>query len=69
MLDDPWIERGAAPDLKNYNSWTISKKGIEITFDPYQVAAYAAGPQHVSAPYSALKGIIKPDGPVGQFVK
>ena len=69
MLDDPWIERGAAPDLKNYNSWTISKKGIEITFDPYQVAAYAAGPQHVSVPYSALKGIVKPDGPAGQFVK
>lgn len=69
MLDDPWIERGAAPDLKNYNSWTISKKGLEITFDPYQVAAYAAGPQHVSVPYSALKGIIKLDGPVGQFVK
>lgn len=69
MLDESWIQRGAGPDLKNYNSWTISKKGLEVTFDPYQVAAYAAGSQHVSAPYSALKGIVKPDGPVGQFVK
>lgn len=69
MLDDPWIERGAAPDLKNYNSWTISKKGLDITFDSYQVAPYAAGPQQVSVPYSALKGIIKPDGPVAQFAK
>jgi hypothetical protein len=69
MLDETWIQRGAGPGLKNYNSWTISKKGIEVTFDPYLIAAYAAGPQHVSVPYSALKGIIKPDGPVGQFVK
>lgn len=69
MLEDQWIERGAGPDLKNYNSWTITRKGIDITFDPYQVAAYAAGPQQVSVPYAALKEIIKPDGPVGQFVQ
>ena len=69
MLEDQWIERGAGPDLKNFNSWTITKKGIDISFDPYQVAPYAAGPQQVSVPYAALKEIIKPDGPVGQFVK
>lgn len=69
MLDEAWIQRGAAADLMNYDNWTITKKGLGITFDPYQVAAYAAGPQHVVAPYSALQGIIKIDGPVGQFVK
>jgi hypothetical protein len=69
MLDDDWIQRGAGPELTNYDNWAITKKGLGITFDPYQVAAYAAGPQHVLAPYSALKEIIKPDGPVGQFVK
>ncbi|MDQ6652966.1 MAG: DUF3298 and DUF4163 domain-containing protein [Acidobacteriota bacterium] len=69
MLDDDWIQRGAAAEASNYASWTISKKGLGITFDSYQVAAYAAGPQHVLVPYSALKEIIKPDGPVGQFVK
>lgn len=69
MLDEAWIERGAAAELMNYDNWTITRKGLGITFDPYQVAAYAAGPQHVVAPYSALKEIIKADGPVGQFVK
>ena len=69
MLDEAWIERGAAADLMNYDNWTITQKGLGITFDPYQVAAYAAGPQHVVAPYSALQGIIKADGPVSQFVK
>jgi hypothetical protein len=42
---------------------------LGITFDPYQVAAYAAGPQNVLVPFSALKEIIKPDGIVTQFVK
>lgn len=67
MLDDDWVQKGAAPELTNYDNWTITRKGLGITFDPYQVAAYAAGPQTVLVPYSALKDLIKPDGPVGQF--
>jgi hypothetical protein len=69
MLDDDWVERGAEPDAQNYGSWTIGKKGLGITFDSYQVAAYAAGPQHVLVPYSALKDLIKAEGPIAQFVK
>ena len=69
MLDDDWIQKGAGPDLSNYDNWTITKKALGVTFDPYQVGPYAAGPQHVLVPYSALKEIVKPDGPVGQFVK
>lgn len=69
MLDDEWIQRGAGPEAENYGSWTIGKQGLEIVFDAYQVAPYAAGPQHVFVPYSALKEIIKPDGPLAQFVK
>jgi hypothetical protein len=67
--DEDWIKKGAAPELTNYDNWSITKKGLGITFDPYQVGSYAAGPQYVLVPYSALKEIIKPDGPVGQFVK
>lgn len=69
MLDDDWVQRGAGADAENYRSWTIGKHGLGIVFDAYQVAAYAAGPQHVFVPYSALKDIIKPDGPLGQFAK
>lgn len=69
MLDDDWIQKGAAPNLTNYSNWAITKKGLGITFDPYQVGPYAAGAQHVLVPYSALKEIINRDGPVGQFVK
>jgi len=69
ILDDDWIQRGAGPDANNYRSWTITKNGIGITFDSYQVGPYAAGPQYVLVPYTALKEIIKPDGPIAQFVK
>lgn len=69
MLDDDWIQRGAGPDAKNYQSWTISKTGLGISFDAYQVAPYAAGPQQVTVPYASLKDIIKVDGPLGQFLQ
>ena len=69
MLDDDWIQRGAGSDANNFRSWTITKNGLGINFDSYQVGPYAAGPQYVRVPYTALKEIIKPDGPVAQFAK
>jgi len=63
------LETGAGPHADNYRAWAITKKGLWITFDPYQVAAYAAGPQNVLVPYSVLRDIIKPDGPIGNFAR
>lgn len=68
-LIDGEIENGAAPLAKNYQSWVITKKGLGITFDAYQVGPYAAGPQSVIVPYSALKDVINPEGPISQFAK
>jgi hypothetical protein len=67
MLDDEMMKSGAAPSAENYEAWAITRTGLWITFDPYQVAPYAAGPQYVLVPYSALKEIIKPDGPLANF--
>lgn len=69
MLNDEDIERGAAPEADNYTSWNITKKGLLITFDAYQVGPYAAGPQMVLVPYSALKDVINPNGPAAPFLK
>ena len=69
MLDEEMMKSGAAPRADNYRAVAITKKGLWVTFDPYQVAPYAAGPQQVLVPYSALKDIIKPDGPVAAFAK
>ena len=68
LLDDQ-IESGAAAKSDNYGSWTITKRGLGITFDAYQVGPYAAGPQFVLVPYSTLKDLINPDGPITQFAK
>ena len=63
------IENGAGPHADNYRAVAITKNGLWVTYDPYQVAAYAAGPQYVLVPYSALKEIINLDGPIGMFAK
>ena len=68
MLDDDWIQRGAGADAENYKSWTISRKGLAINFDAYQVGPYAAGPQQVFIPYTAIKDLVKVDGPLHPFL-
>jgi hypothetical protein len=68
-LPDDMIESGAGPAAKNFESWTITKKGLNITFDAYQVGPYAAGPQSVFIPYAPFKELINPDGPLGKLAK
>ena len=67
--DKEWIEKGAGPKADNYKSWNIAPEGLMITFDAYQVASYAEGPQEVIVPYSILKPVIKPGGILSRFVK
>jgi hypothetical protein len=69
MIDEDMMKTGAAPQASNYQACAITKKGLWVTFDPYQVAAYAAGPQHVLVPYSALKDILKTDGPLAPLAR
>jgi Protein of unknown function (DUF3298) len=69
MLTDDTIKTGASPRADNYRAVAITRKGLWVTFDPYQVAPYAAGPQFVMIPYSALKDIIKPGGPIASLGK
>jgi hypothetical protein len=68
LAQDMW-EEGAKPVAENFNSWNITRKGVMITFSPYQVGPYAAGPQFVIVPYSELKGILKPDGAPVKMLK
>lgn len=69
MIFADQLETGAGPRADNYRAVAITKKGLWVTFDPYQVAAYAAGPQYVLVPYSALKDLIRPDGPIANFAR
>lgn len=61
-LSDPdWIKRGAGNSSGNFTSFVWGTRTLKITFDPYQVAAYAYGPQEVDIPMSALKGVVRTD--------
>lgn len=62
MSDDEWLSKGAAAEAENFQSWNLTNKGLMITFDQYQVAAYAAGPQTVVIPYAKLQTILRKDG-------
>ena len=59
--DSEWIESGAGAEEENYDSWNITRKGITVNFDSYQVAPYVAGPQEVTIPYQVLQGILRND--------
>jgi hypothetical protein len=63
------FEHGAEPNDANYRNWNITFDGILITFDEYQVAPYAAGPQSITVPFSELKSIINPQGPLVAVVR
>jgi hypothetical protein len=59
---------GADPTQENYRNWNLTRDGLLITFDEYQVAPYAAGPQTVLIPYAALKDILDPQGPLAKII-
>jgi hypothetical protein len=62
-----WPE-GAAPTSENYRNWNVTPDGILISFDPYQIAPGAVGPQQALVPYSALQPMIDPAGPLASFL-
>lgn len=64
---DVFFAEGADPKPENYHNWNLSSQGLIITFDEYQVAPYAAGPQMIPIPYAVLKEIIDPQGPAAEF--
>lgn len=59
---------GAAPTEQNYRNWNLTPDGLMITFDTYQVAPGAAGPQTVNVPFADLTGLLNPQGPLAGVV-
>ena len=67
-IDFEAFSEGAQPLLENYGNWNVTPDGLLITFDEYQVAAYAAGAQEVVVPYAELQSVIDPHGPLAGFL-
>lgn len=72
LLKQPYAEsaslEGAQPTPENYRNWNIEPGGVLITFDAYQVAPGAAGPQKIVVPYSELVAVINPQGPLAAIL-
>jgi len=68
-LDEQGIADGAKPSADNYQNWTLTPRGLAVTFDYYQLGAYAAGAPSVVLPYADLKDVLKPDGPAAPLLK
>jgi hypothetical protein len=66
--DSQFWANGADPQPENYRGWNLTVDGLLVTFDEYQVAPYAAGPQSVMVPYAELGGVLLPDGPVSRVL-
>ncbi len=58
---------GADPLPENFTRWNLSNEGLIVTFDEYQVAPYAAGPQTVTIPFATLQSVVNPDGVIASF--
>jgi hypothetical protein len=58
MTDPTWIEQGTGENPENYQNFAITPDALIFFFPPYQVAAYAAGPQQASIPLAQLNAIL-----------
>jgi hypothetical protein len=67
---DEVFAKGADPNAQNYKNWNVSNEGFfVITFNQGQVGPYAAGPQTVTIPFSALTGVINPQGTLAPYLQ
>lgn len=58
MSDPEWIASGTSENIDNYQDFVLTPEGILFLFEPYQVAAYAAGPQESLVSWDALDGLV-----------
>lgn len=67
--DPDWIRRGADAHWDNFQAFVMGADALEIQFPPYQVAAYAFGPQVTRIPLARLKDLMRADprAPVASF--
>lgn len=63
------IRNGAGPRAENFRAWTMDRNGVTLYFEPYQVAAYAAGPQRVEIPWTSLPGMVDASGPIAHLFR
>ena len=66
--DFPFFAEGILPKLENFANWNLTETDLRLSFDPYQVAPYAAGPQEVLIPFRDIQDLVKLNSTAGKFV-
>ncbi|HEX7556349.1 MAG TPA: RsiV family protein, partial [Leptolinea sp.] len=66
--DFPLFEEGLQPKAENFTNWNLTKDSLRISFDPYQVAPYAAGAQEVLVPFKDLRDLVNTKIGFGAFI-
>lgn len=59
-----WLQEGAGPLRKNFQSFALTDTTLVLHFDEYQVAPYAAGAFEITLPLSELQTIWNPESPL-----
>jgi hypothetical protein len=59
QLQEESVLRGTE-DWDSFRCFVFDEEGLEISFAPYEVAAYASGPQFVKLPYADFKELLVP---------
>jgi hypothetical protein len=53
-----FVEDGTAPTADNFTSVSLEPGGLVVSFDPYQVGPYAAGPREVHVPAGEVQSML-----------
>ncbi len=57
------LDHAVSVDSLPTHNFTVTHQGLQLLFDPYEVASGAEGAQVVHIPWSALKPFLKPFRP------
>jgi hypothetical protein len=65
--DPSVVADGTAAVGTNFANWALTPAGLKVTFAEYQVGTYANGMPVVVVPWSSLRSVMRPDGPVARL--
>lgn len=66
--DVNWMNTGTAAVMTNFaTSWVFLQTGLQITFPQLQVASAAEGTPRIVIAWSALKSVLKSNGPAAPY--
>jgi hypothetical protein len=66
--DTDWINTGTTAVMANFDrAWVFKASGLVITFPEEQVGPTAAGTPSILVSWASISGVLRPDGPAGEF--